>query len=551
MHRTTSNNLSSLIDQQTMECGQLQAHHNPSNDAALIHALPPELFLKVLRHVHLLIKDTSMQIADNTWTTPYQLVCRRWRDIICSTPQFWQEMKVWRSPKWLELSLNRCAGAPASVSVYKPTRPDEIFSTLRRFATSIRALHLDSDAPDVALRSGLRSFLAIPIPNLETLFLDGPTHGDMIHVPITHDLVPRLTTLTLSRCMAPCDTTVYTSLRSLTLFKSSFTISYADFLDAMRKCQGLEYISLVDGVLDFFLLVHVADLSTGHQPRAMPVELPRLRTLKLSGHPKVLTNLLAIIHAPQVALIRLNTCLNDDGSVPGPLLLTRLLSPKPQLRFPFLSSPRAVSLTQRSTYLFQLSLRCGPGGNARIYIEHQTHGYQPELPSANLSDNLGAVMDTFSVAGVDTLEITGTVDHFAAETWERAFLAFSSLRTLTFAGDGTLDAVWEGLLRATTAAVDRDGAVCCPLLSEIATNNDPTPHSPFKFTATPTLLEEVREAVAARSEAGGARLEKLKLYVQYPKSDDAQADTSGGDRAVVEDVRMLVGELDYRELQAL
>ncbi|KAM5539901.1 hypothetical protein V8D89_006404 [Ganoderma adspersum] len=531
--------MSRSSDQQAMEHWQLQAHSRiPSNDAALINALPPELFLKVLRHVHLLIKNTSMQIADNTWTIPYQLVCRRWRDVICSTPQFWQEMKVWRSPKWLEFSLNRCAGAPASVSVYKPTRPEETFATLRRFATSIRVFRLDSDVPDMASLPGLPSFLAMPMPILETLFIDGP-YGDeeLVDVPITRDLVPRLTALTLSNCTAPLDTAVYTSLRDLTLFKSPWTISYGDFLGVMRKCQVLEYLSLVEGVLDA-AVAQIGDLETGHLPNTTPVVLPRLRTLKLSGHPKVLFHLLATIHAPQVVVIRLNACLNDGISGPGPLLLTHLLAPDPEVRYPFLSSPRTVSLTQRGTYLFQLSFRCGPRGNGRVYIDHQTNGYQPERASANLQDNLGAVMDTFSVASVDTLEVKGTVDQIAAETWQRAFLTFSGLRTLTLAGDGTLDAVWAGLLRATNAAVEHGGAVCCPLLSEIVTDNDPSSHSPFKFSATPTLLEGVRTALRARADAGGARLEKLKLYVQYPESSNGETETSCRDNVVLEDMRI-------------
>lgn len=48
----------------------------------------------------------------------------------------------------------------------------------------------------------------------------------------------------------------------------------------------------------------------------------------------------------------------------------------------------------------------------------------PENAGANLEPNLVAIMDTFSVASVDTLEATGNVDQIAAETWQRAFHAF-------------------------------------------------------------------------------------------------------------------------------
>ena len=57
-------------------------------------------------------------------------------------------------------------------------------------------------------------------------------------------------------------------------------------------------------------------------------------------------------------------------------------------------------------------------------------------------------MDTFSVASVSTLEITGNVDKISAETRQRAFQLFSSLRTLALGGSGTLDTLWVGVARA-------------------------------------------------------------------------------------------------------
>ena len=53
--------------------------------------------------------------------------------------------------------------------------------------------------------------------------------------------------------------------------------------------------------------------------------------------------------------------------------------------------------------------------------------------------------------------------------------------------------------------------------------------------ASSTLFPGVREA----------RLEELKLYVQYPESDDLKADIPHywSDHAVLEEVRLLVGQV--------
>ncbi|PIL31222.1 hypothetical protein GSI_05920 [Ganoderma sinense ZZ0214-1] len=462
-------------------------------------------------------------------------------------------MKVSKSPEWLEFSLTRCAGAPATVSVHQPTRSDETFAILQRFASSIKEVHLRSDVRKVASLPGLSSLLATPMPTLELLYLDGPYDDrELIDVPITRDLVPRLKSLFLMKCIAPLDSTIYTSLRSLTLFKSPWTISYHDFLGLMRECQDLEFLSLHNGVLDPFT-VQVGNVAVGHLPRTDSVVLPRLKTLKLSGHPDVLFHLLATIHAPQAAEVGLWTSFNDSAF--RPQVITRLLAPNPERRYPFLSSPRTMSLTRWGAFHFQLSLRCGPQGSARFSIDHRCS--QPELdaPDANLQDDLATVMQTFSLAAVDTLEVSGSVDQISPETWQSAFQAFPSLRTLTLQGHGTLDAVWAGLARATAASVERrgdggPGALCCPLLSEVATDTDPD--SRLKFSATQTLFEVVREALSARAEAGGARLEKLKLYLQHPEPRDLRVEASHRpEDAVLKEVSRLVGELDYREFQPL
>ncbi len=104
--------------------------------------LPQELFVQIIREVYWLIqRDVARSEWGTNWTSPYQLVCRCWRDVIRSTPWFWsQKIRVSRSPEWLELCLARCAGSPAKVCVFSPHSPSATFATLRRYASSILKL---------------------------------------------------------------------------------------------------------------------------------------------------------------------------------------------------------------------------------------------------------------------------------------------------------------------------------------------------------------------------------------------------------------------------
>ena len=161
---------------------------SPPNGSPLIDRLALELFLKVLGHLERLFQDSQIyECVDRNWTIPYQLVCRRWRDVICSTPQFWQEIEVRSSPKWLELCLTRCAGALATVTVTvkQPEQPAEIFAILRRFASSIRVFCLVSHIRNLASLPGLPSFLATPMSALEALYLG---NGKLVNVQMTHNL---------------------------------------------------------------------------------------------------------------------------------------------------------------------------------------------------------------------------------------------------------------------------------------------------------------------------------------------------------------------------
>ena len=517
---------------------------DPSNNVQLFSNIPSELFVQVLENVYWLHRRIQIY-SDTNWTVPYQLVCRRWRDVIRSTPQFWQKIDVCSSSQWLDFSLTRCAGAPASVEVWDPTNPEAIFDTLRRHASTIRAFRLRCDVPHLWYLPGLPSLLAMPMPVLETLLLIGPyREGESLDVPLTPDLVPRLTSLELWNCMAPRDDAVYTSLRSLVLLDTPWSTSYHEFLDVMGECSVLEHLRLDEGVMDPFA-EELANLPTAtDRRRTTALVLPRLKSISLHGQRKALFHFLAIIHLPQATTVELKNCVDDDE--PGPLA-TRLLAPNPEQRIPFLSSLCSVSLSCWDGDAFQVSLRGGPGGDALFSVDygmvHNVHWPGNEF----LEPNLVAIMDAFSVASVDTLEVEGCVDLVTVGTWQRVFRTFSGLRTLCIKGRGTLDFIWLGLSRATVSSLEHGGTVCCPSLSEIVMDDRPSVAPRFKFTATTRLFEIARGALGARVAAGGTRLKRLQLYLEY--TDELWTRTSELRGTFVEDLKGLVEELDYREWQ--
>ena len=516
-----------------------------SNDGTVFNTLPPELLVRIFFSVYILIREDEIP-WDSNWTIPCQLVCRRWRDVICSTPQLWQEICVCSSPRWLDFCLTRCAGAPAKVLVSRPLWADETYATLCRHASSIRECHIHSLTAD--LEVGFPSLLATPMPALELLSVDGVAYyiDEPANVPIIHDLWPRLTSLDLRNCTPPLDAAVYASLRNLKLVSCEWACSYGEFLGVMGRCHDLEFLGMDDATLNSLIDPEVEEPMTGQVLPDLPVVLPRLRCIKLSGPSKGLFQFLTDIHAPQATRIELINCLDEEYDP----LLARILTPNTHLKFPFLSSSHTISLSCWDAAPFKLSVHGGPpGGNALLSVFFGTPHQKLRPENENLGPNLVAVMNLFPTASVGTLEVEGYLEQVAVETWQRVFQTFSNMRTLRLKGKSTLDPVWLGFSRATASSLERDGSLCCPLLSEIAIDGGPDSESPSRFSATSTLFETIRAALDARATAGGIRLTKLKLCLEHTRELWMRTNRLADSR-VLEEVRTLVRELEYQDWRA-
>ena len=97
--------------------------------------------------------------------------------------------------------------------------------------------------------------------------------------------------------------------------------------------------------------------------------------------------------------------------------------------------------------------------------------------------------------------------------------------------------------RATASSLEHGGAICCPSLSEIGTEDQDHPDrdSDVEFLASPGLFDTVRAALRTRAD-GGARLKKLEMHLSF--TVELWRGSSGLRDAFAEDVGALVEELD-------
>ncbi|PIL31209.1 hypothetical protein GSI_05907 [Ganoderma sinense ZZ0214-1] len=379
------------------------------------------------------------------------------------------------------------------------------------------------------------------MPALETLSLRQTPFEEALYVAVNFDLFPRLSTLSLINWPAPRDTAAFTSLRSLTLIGTLWPPSYDHFLDVMEHARNLEHLDLDLTVLGRDRHRDIlTNLQVHQSTRKTPIVLPRLQVAKLRAPTVVLFDLFASIYAPQATTLELGNNVTYRGNEDPNPQAARILVPIVQLGYPFLRSPHSIFLRCRDGML-GVRLR-SPAGSLVCFLEHQIL-MDDWWPTAHLRPNLLAIMDVFSVASVRALEIEGRPDRASAHTWKRVFQGFPNLCTLHVTGRGTLDSLWHGFELATTASMERDGAVCCPSLSEFTTDDRP---GTYKFYASMKLFEVLLRALRTRAEhCGGRALEKLRLHLWPSKKlHNHSAKIRAG---LVEDVRALVGELDYRE----
>ena len=405
------------------------------------------------------------------------LVCRRWRDVLVSTPAFWRKIRIkMDGPNdWTELCL--ALSASASIDVFAD--PD------LRLQFSLDILY-----PHVHRFRSFR-FCTVYCPRLFAtlphLFGNGMPLLEDFHF-VAHRLVvemedidlrltsrrfPRLQALWLSGIASPQDISLYAQLRRLSLSGCSHNLSFDRFLDALAASAQLEELCLAAALYRF-----PDDWIRNGTCRA-PIPFPRLRKLRLEEHGIVRTSsFLAHLRLHPSVTLWIEGAFKEldyvDDSPDIVNTITAMLPPDLSSILPILSLATAVRMTISGDE-YEIS-----GENPRIEPKKDISNATFMLGSRDgrgwdhfMTQGLDDLINSFGRSPLTCLNVYGDHQHGAADAWSRVFRTFPLLQVLDISGepDGSVETVFLGLHAASQSAAtqtDTSSSVACPSLKTVA-----------------------------------------------------------------------------------
>ncbi|KAI0682163.1 hypothetical protein C8T65DRAFT_750798 [Cerioporus squamosus] len=234
------------------------AYHLSRGRPHPIVRIPNKLLVKILAAAN---PGTGSGAASwSPYWLPLMAVCRHWRDLIRSTPDFWQKIAVGRRPQWLELCLRRSPCSLLQISFRYPISFDAMMKVLRPHWHRIE--YLSFKELDCAQFNS--SVMVPPMPELRTLTVnvkhaghsirDGSKHdGTGLIFRLPHGTVPRLKALHLEGMSLVGDHVALSSLRFLHLGEYAGArplFTTAQFLTMLNSCTSLERLTIADNALD-------------------------------------------------------------------------------------------------------------------------------------------------------------------------------------------------------------------------------------------------------------------------------------------------------------
>ncbi|KAI0764919.1 hypothetical protein C8Q74DRAFT_1284725 [Fomes fomentarius] len=252
-----------------------------------IKSLPPEVLSTIFKYIGrgeegCSTQDDSNQTFPSTDWLVLNMVCKRWRDIVCNDPTFWRSINVGRSPKWLLLCLTRSRSIPIDVRLCEPSTLSSVAVLLHRHANRVRTLLVTRTATR-ALRD-LSSLFSLRLPALQVLSIDAEdsryAHMRLDdHLRIDKTKMPSLHTLTLKYIKLSWYSPVLSQLRVLELIAAGPTplspdwLTLNEFLAALEACHSLEELIMFDSL--------PICLCGQDAPTDRVIALPKLRTAQL------------------------------------------------------------------------------------------------------------------------------------------------------------------------------------------------------------------------------------------------------------------------------
>ncbi|RPD72280.1 hypothetical protein L226DRAFT_158325 [Lentinus tigrinus ALCF2SS1-7] len=135
------------------------------NDELAVHQVPNEILVDIFR----LVRGAFQTSADERNWIMLHSVCRRWRDVLCSTPAFWCNISMRSSPDWIKLCLSRSQNSLLSVHFPRsyPAIANSVIQShlLPKSAQRVRSLPfigLDPNAVESALVHLLTDSIGMP-----------------------------------------------------------------------------------------------------------------------------------------------------------------------------------------------------------------------------------------------------------------------------------------------------------------------------------------------------------------------------------------------------
>ncbi|KAI0760506.1 hypothetical protein C8Q74DRAFT_234851 [Fomes fomentarius] len=277
---------------------------------SFIQHLPVELLLEIFIHVDLLDSWGPRGYVRGRGIANLMLVCRHWRELGCSTPDFWRSIDAIEPLSLVSLSLDRSRGCTIDVRIFysevtgkERSLPDEAIALALSQSSRIRSLHVNVLVGDFVQH--IRPFLLCTLPALEKINYVPIRNDskDTVDVGLSRQEQPFLRSLVLKQGYLPTPTNFWRTLRVMKLYEFPLAMSgpYStrDFLAVLKLNVSLEELCLWYYYRDA-VIANTGDGLEDHTPnfRTALVNLPRLRRFSIHGPYAFISDLLSHLNIP-------------------------------------------------------------------------------------------------------------------------------------------------------------------------------------------------------------------------------------------------------------
>ena len=491
------------------------------NASVPVNRLPPEIMLEIFQALRAVSEyDGELTETSGRWVswTRLSYVCRSWRDVICNSALFWQNIHVKNELRWVELCLSRSREIPLNIFFHSSATLPGACDILSSHTRRIKRVTVRQTARDTV--SCLTRFFQPIMPMLQRFSLDAcHTESDTTCFGDSNffHLLPSLNTLRLGYAHIDWNSVGARKLRVLHLRDwtppDKHLLSLRQFLNALQEFQALE-----DLLLDFAFPFETYTADGVRDVSGPIVSLPNIRKLYFlcpvdeePTSPDVY-HLLAHLQVPVSAQLYIYSQTHDYTTGPGEGGYLETIPRDPEC-LPILQSATTA-------HLFRLGFdcRCGSGqigiNLEPLRLEALPWEYAPEQA-------IDQFCTLFAKAPLRELvvELVST-----EEAWTRLFRTFPSVAVFKVKilgmGRHPDDEVEDGLFAALVSAAPNE---------DVTSDSDDTLVLPnlraFEYRAIwhEDTLSNLVQCLRARA-ARGAKLRELTLGLSQRVRGDPEAD---------------------------